>query len=110
MPTESTTKGSFMRIAPRIMMVASLVMLASGAARADGDGGDNGMSPYYGDSWADLHAHTPNMPTGPLQALQDRDDARAAFAHARDNARATMHRWRDDITHMMHRESTGDNG
>ena len=98
-----------MRIAPRhLIMVASIGVLASGAALADsGDGGDNGMSPYYGDSWADLQAHNPNMPSPAMQALQDRADAQAAFERARDHMRAVTQRWRDDITHMMHRESGG---
>jgi hypothetical protein len=98
-----------MRIAPRhLIMVASIGVLASSAALADsGDGGDNGMSPYYGDSWADLQAHDRNMPSPAMQALQDRADAQAAFERARDHVRAVTHRWRDDVTHMMHRESVG---
>jgi len=97
-----------MRIAPRhLIMVASIGVLASGAALADsGDGGDNGMSPYYGDSWADLQAHNPNMPSPAMQALQDRADAQAAFAEARSRAHASVERWRDRVAHMLHGDAS----
>ena len=83
-----------------LVLAATSALLASGAAFA----GDNSMSPFYGDSWADLQAHTPNMPQGPNQALQDRADAQAAWSHARDNAHAMAQRWRDEISHMWHHD------
>ena len=88
----------------RLVLAAASMVLVSGAALADGDGGDNGMSPYYGDSWADLQAHTSNMPTPVEQALQDRADADAAWARARDRAHATAQRWRDEVGRMLHRD------
>ena len=79
-----------------LVLAAASALFASGAAMA----GDNGMSPFYGDSWADLQAHTPDMPLGPNQALQDRADAQAAWNHVRSNAHATAMRWRDAINRM----------
>ena len=83
-----------------LVLAAASALLVSGAALA----GDNGMTPYYGDSWADLQAHTPNMPMGPNQALQDRADAQAAWNRMRDNAHATAIHWRDEINRMWHRD------
>jgi hypothetical protein len=81
-----------------LVLAAAGALFASGAALA----GDNSMTPFYGDSWADLQAHTTNMPQGPMQALQDRADAQAAWSRVRDNAHATAQRWRDEINRMWH--------
>ena len=82
-----------------LVLAAASALLTSGAALA----GDNSMSPYYGDSWANLQAHTTGMPQGPNQALQDRADAQAAWNRARDNAHATALRWRDEVNRLWHR-------
>jgi hypothetical protein len=86
------------------LLVASLAAFASGAALADGDGGDNGMTPYYGDSWADLIAHTGDMPSGPMQALQDREEAQKAWAATRERMHVQAERWRDHIAHLLHHD------
>jgi hypothetical protein len=98
-------KGMGMRNMLRIAAVAAALGLALGSvyARADGDGGDNGMSPYYGDSWAALEAHSDTMPTPAMRALQDRVDAQAAWAQARDHMRADVQRWRDRVGRTLHR-------
>jgi hypothetical protein len=83
-----------------LVLAAASALFASGAALA----GDNSMSPYYGDSWAALQAHTTGMPQGPNQALQDRADAQAAWNRTRDNAHALAQRWRDDIGRMWHHD------
>ena len=93
-----------------LLLAAASALVASGAAFADGDGGDNSMSPYYGDSWADLQAHTNAMPSPVMQALQDREDARAAFAQTRDRARAEVQRWRDQVAHMFHHDASNPAG
>ena len=83
-----------------LVLAAASALFASGAALA----GDNSMSPYYGDSWAALQAHTYDMPAGPMQALQDRADASAHFAQARERAHATALRWREQVARMLHAE------
>ena len=88
-----------------LVLAAAGALLASGAAFADGDGGDNGMTPFYGDSWADLEAHTSTMPTPAMQALQDRADAQAAYVRARDRAHAQVQRWRERIARLLHHDA-----
>ena len=85
-----------------LALAAAGALFVSGAALADGDGGDNSMSPYYGDSWAALQAHTTTMPNPSMQALQDRADASAAFAQAREHAHVTAQRWREQVARMLH--------
>jgi hypothetical protein len=92
-----------MRTPLKAIVITASIALFSGAALADGDGGDNSMSPFYGDSWAALQAHEQNMPAPALQALQDRADAQAAFANARTRASQNVARWRDNFSHMIHR-------
>ncbi|HEY1325711.1 MAG TPA: hypothetical protein VGI14_02155 [Casimicrobiaceae bacterium] len=92
-----------MRTPLKALVLTASLTLVSGAALADGDGGDNSMSPFYGDSWAALQAHDPNMPTPALQVLTDRAEADAAFANARDRMHRTVARWRDNFSHMIHR-------
>ena len=89
-----------------LVLAAASALFASGAALA----GDNGMSPYYGDSWAALQAHTTDMPQGPNQALLDRAAASAQFAQARERAHATALRWRDRVARVIHGERTGPAG
>ena len=88
-----------------LVLVAASAAFVSGVALADGDGGDNSMSPYYGDSWAALEAHTSNMPSPAEQALQDRADAQTQWSQAREHARVQVQRWRESIAHMLHRDA-----
>lgn len=93
-----------MRTPLKAIVVTASFALFSGAALAEGgDGGDNSMSPYYGDSWAALQAHQPNMPAPALQALQDRADAQAAFANARARVDQKVARWRDNLSRTIRR-------
>ena len=92
-----------MRIPLRSIMITASFALASGIAHADGDGGDNSMSPFYGDSWAALQAHQSNFATPALQVLDDRDAANAALHDARDRMHRTVSRWRDNASRVIHR-------
>jgi len=82
------------------LLIALIAAVVSGSALADDDGGDNGLSPFYGDSWAALEAHT-TAPVPSMQALQDRADAAAAWHDARVHAAATAHRWREEMGRMF---------
>ena len=56
----------------RWLMAATVAAGISGAALADGDGGDSSMNPFYGDSWAALegNGHNLNQPNiGPSGAF-----------------------------------------
>jgi len=97
-------------IRKQAVLAAASSLFVCGVALADGDGGDNGMSPYYGDSWADLQAHTNTMPSPAMQALQDRADAQAAFAQARERAHASVERWRDRVGRMLHPDAAAPTG
>ncbi len=92
-----------------LVLVAAAGILAAGVARADsGDGGDNGMTPYYGDSWAALEAHDPSFPVPSMQAFADRAQARASWERARANLRDEAQHLRERVTHTTRR--TDDNG
>jgi hypothetical protein len=45
----------------RWMLAAVAAAGMSGAALADGDGGDSSMNPFYGESWAPLEGHGHNL-------------------------------------------------
>jgi hypothetical protein len=45
----------------RWILAATVAAGMSGAALADGDGGDSSMSPFNGDSWAALEGHGHNL-------------------------------------------------
>lgn len=77
---------------------------ASTAAWADGDGGDNGMTPGYGDSWAALEGHT-TAPVPSMQAQLERRDAEAAFAHARASLADSAQQLRSKARDVMHEAS-----
>jgi hypothetical protein len=93
-----------MRTPLKAIVLTASIALCSGAALAEGDGGDNSMTPFYGDSWAALQAHETNTPTPALQAQTDRAEADAALANARNRMHETVARWRNNFSHMMHRE------
>ena len=92
-----------MRTPLKAIMITASLALASGMAHADGDGGDNSMTPFYGDSWAALQAHQSNFSTPALQALDDRGAANAALDNARDRMHRTVSRWRDNASRVIHR-------
>jgi len=89
-------------IKPLVLAIA--LAASSGAAYATGDGGDNGMTAHYGDSWANLQARNPDAATVPSMAAQDdAADARASWAHARDRMRTSMQNMRDRTSNTFHR-------
>jgi len=66
------------------ILAAFVAAAASAPALAD----DNGMTPGYGDSWANLQARNPQAaPVPPTAIEQNAIDPRAAY----DRARANMH-------------------
>jgi hypothetical protein len=86
-----------MRNSLKPMLFAALVAgLSSGAAFADGDGGDNGMTPHYGDSWSNLQGHETVTVPG-MEATEQAATARAQWAQARENARARMDRAKEAL-------------
>jgi len=89
-----------------LVLAAIVAAFAAGPVLADGDGGDNSMSPRYGDSWADLEAHNPEAaPVPSMASHQDAAHAQATWDHARDSTRERMHHWRDDTSNMFHRNT-----
>ena len=69
-----------MRKALKPMLLAAFVAgLSSVAAYADDGGGDNSMTPHYGDSWANIQGHEATTVPG-LEANEDSAAARAAWA------------------------------
>ena len=87
-----------------LVLVAMTAAAMAGPTLADGDGGDNAMTPKYGDSWADLQAHNPQASAVPsLQAQEGAAEARANPAHPLQTMRDNMQRMRD---RMMGRSST----
>ena len=86
------------------LVLAALLAASSGAAYATGDGGDNGMTAHYGDSWANLQAHDPDASTVPsLAAQDDAADARAAWDRARERVHTNMQTMRDRTSNAFHR-------
>ena len=86
------------------LVLAALLAASSGAAYATGDGGDNGMTAHYGDSWANLQAHDADASTVPsLAAHDDAADARAAWSRARERMQTNMQTMRDRTSNAFHR-------
>ena len=86
------------------LVLATLLAASSGVAYATGDGGDNGMTAHYGDSWANLQAHDADASTVPsLAAQDDAADARAAWSRARDRMHTNMQTMRDRTSNAFHR-------
>jgi hypothetical protein len=96
----------------RPIVLAAFVAASAGTAHATGDGGDNSMTPWYGDSWANVQAHNPEaVPVPSLQAQEDAAEARAAWGQTRDRMRSGMHRWRENASNTFHRMTgTGTTG
>lgn len=104
-----------MKTSIKPLVLAALLAASSGAAYAAGDGGDNGMTAHYGDSWANLQAHDPDASTVPsLAAQDDAADARAAWGRARERMHTNMQTMRDRTSNAFHRmtgtPSTATNG
>jgi len=86
------------------LVLAALLAATAGVAHAEGDGGDNGMTPHYGDSWANLQARNPDASTVPsLAAQDDAADARTAWNRARDRMHTNMQTMRDRTSNAFHR-------
>ena len=93
-----------MRTNMRLLLVAALVAgWTSSAALAD-DGGDNGMTPNYGDSWAALQGRT----APPVPGLEQTESAAADVALVREQwarmqaqVRSNMQRWEDATARVL---------
>jgi hypothetical protein len=86
-------------------ILAALVAAAvASPALATGDGGDNGMSPWYGDSWTNVQSKAPEATAVPsLQAQEEKAPAIEAWGHARDNMRARTQHLRESTSNAFHR-------
>ncbi|HSV17379.1 MAG TPA: hypothetical protein VLR71_03145 [Casimicrobiaceae bacterium] len=86
------------------ILAALVAAAAAGPAFATGDGGDNGMTPWYGDSWTNMQSHAPEATAVPsLQAQEEKAPATEAWGHARDNMRARTARVRESTSNALHR-------
>jgi hypothetical protein len=82
----------------------AIAVLVAAAAAAPAFADDNGMTPGYGDSWADLQAQEAQASTVPgLADQEDSANARAAWSQARENVRAGAQRIRDATSSTYHR-------
>jgi len=86
-------------------ILAALVATAVAApAFATGDGGDNGMTPWYGDSWTNVQSKAPEATAVPsLQAQEEKVPAMDAWGHARDDMRARTAHMRETTSNAFHR-------
>jgi hypothetical protein len=83
-------------------LAVAAIVVAAAAAPAFAD--DNGMTPGYGDSWADLQAQEAQASTVPgLANQEDSAQARAAWSQARENMRAGAQRIREATSNTYHR-------
>ena len=88
---------------PAILAAVVAAAVAS-PAFAEGDGGDNSMSPWYGDSWSNVQSHAPEVTAVPaLQAHEELAPAREAWGHTRDNMRARTQHMREATSNTLHR-------
>lgn len=86
------------------MAAALFAVAAAGPAFAGGDGGDNGMTPWYGDSWAGVQSRQAQETAVPsLQAQEEKAPARAAWAQEREAMRARTAQMRDSTSRALHR-------
>ena len=97
-----------MKITFRPAILAALVAAATASpAFATGDGGDNGMTPWYGDSWTNVQSQQANaveataVPS--LQAQEEKAPATEAWGHTRDNLRERTARVRESTSNALHR-------
>jgi hypothetical protein len=93
-----------MRKSKSTILAMMVGVACAGPAFATGDGGDNGMTPWYGDSWANLQARDASASTVPsLQAQESAADARMAWANARERMRLAGQRLRENTSNTFHR-------
>jgi hypothetical protein len=101
---QSIERTVIMKKSIKPLILAALLAATAGVAHAEGDGGDNGMTPHYGDSWANVQAHDPDASTVPsLAAQDDAADARAAWSRARERMHTNMQTMRDRTSNAFHR-------
>src|SRR5262245_55786572 len=82
-----------MKILDRRVLAAG-VIAASLAGTAGAGGGDNGMNPFYGDSWAALEGHGANLGS-PTQTMPAAD---VAHSHA---SMQGLNVWEDRMNHAQ---------
>jgi len=92
----------------RPAILAALVAAAvASPALAEGDGGVNGMTPWYGDSWTNVQSQKALAPqataTPALQAQEEKAAASQAWAQTRENVRARTARARESTSNAVHR-------
>ena len=94
-----------MRRSFRSAALAAIVATAMAApARATGDGGDNGMTPWYGDSWANVESRAPEVQAVPsLQAQEEKASASAVWGQVRESARERTAHLRESTSNAFHR-------
>ena len=93
-----------MRKSKSTILAMMIGAACAGPAFAGGDGGDNGMTPWYGDSWANLQAHDPTAaPVPSMAAHEGAADARVAWANARERMRLAGQRLRDNTANTFRR-------
>jgi hypothetical protein len=98
------------------MLAALAAAGMSGAALADGDGGDSSMNPIYGESWAPLEGHGHNLgqpdvaPSGAYLAHEMDGQSGIPLAErmrqAQAKAAALAERMRQQTLAAMHPSST----
>jgi hypothetical protein len=91
------------------IFAAIVTATAAGPALATGDGGDNGMTPWYGDSWTNMESKAPEATAVPsLQAQEEKAPAREAWAQTRGAMRERMARARESTSNALHRMGNTD--
>jgi hypothetical protein len=98
------------------ILAATVAAGMSGAALADGDGGDSSMNPFYGESWAPLEGHGHNLgqpdvaPSGAFVAHEMDGQSGIPLAErmrqAEARAAAVADRMRQQTLDAMHPSST----
>ena len=86
-------------------ILAALVAAAMAApAFATGDGGDNGMTPWYGDSWTNIESRAPEATAVPsLQAQEEKAAAGQVWSQTREAMRERTQQLRDSSARALHR-------
>jgi hypothetical protein len=91
------------------IFAAMITASAAGPALATGDGGDNGMTPWYGDSWTNMESKAPEATAVPsLQAQEEKAPAREAWAQTRGAMRERVTHARESTSNALHRMGSQD--
>ena len=86
------------------VLAAAIAFAATGPAFATGDGGDNGMTPWYGDSWTNLESRAPEATAVPsLQAHEEKGPATEVWSLTREAARERAAQIRQSTSNAFHR-------